>query len=160
MKLHRCKIISSSILAATALVAPLSMAATSEPALQLKTSVEDVNGVREIESGNFADGIRKTLAALEVTTVDSRRAPLLNNLCVAQVASGNISAAEKACESAVETASNKAIALNNRAILNCLNGATSACQKDLKQASIIANHNRLITNNFNLVNQKNLLVKR
>ena len=158
-KLLRRKLLVSSFLVASVCAAPGALASAAETSLQLKTSVEDVNGVREIESGNYNAGIRKTEAALAKTTIDSRRAPLLNNLCVAHVASGNVASAASACDQAVKTANNKAIALNNRAIFKCANGEPAACHQDLKQANDLASHNRLISKNFALIADNALVVK-
>ncbi|MBD3586248.1 hypothetical protein HHX48_10905 [Salinimonas sp. HHU 13199] len=159
MKLPGRKLLISSFLAASVCAVPSALASAGHSSLQLKTSVEDVNGVREIESGNYESGIRKTHAALAKTSVGSRRAPLLNNLCVAHIASGDTASAESVCDQAVDTANNKAIALNNRAILKCTSGEPAGCHQDLKQANALASHNHLISKNFALVADSPLVVK-
>ncbi len=125
--------------------------------LKLKTSVQDVNGVREIESGDYANGIRKTLAALNLSSVTSLRAPLLNNLCVAHIASGNMSTAKQSCNDAVNSAQGSAIAYNNRAVLNCLTSQPQACKADLEKAKQLNARNPLIKHNIEAASQQDLL---
>lgn len=127
--------------------------------LQLKTSVEDVNGVREIETGDYQHGITRTLAALEKTTVPALRAPLLNNLCVAHIALGQSEEAEAACNEAVNAGSRNALAFNNRAILNYLRNDSKACVEDMEKAQALGRYNRVIQKNAEFIAQQNLLAK-
>lgn len=125
--------------------------------LKLKTSAQDVNGVREIESGNYEKGIRKTLAALNLSSVSSLRAPLLNNLCVAHIASGNMTIARQSCDDAVRAAQSSAIAYNNRAVLNCLTSQPQACKADLEKAKQLNTRNPLIKHNIEAASRQDLL---
>ena len=127
--------------------------------LKLKTSVQDVNGVREIESGDYEKGIRKTLAALNLSSVTSLRAPLLNNLCVAHIASGNMTTAKQSCDDAVSAAHGSAIAYNNRAVLNCLTSQPQACKADLERAKQLNARNPLIEHNLEAASEQNLLAR-
>ncbi|MCU7555355.1 hypothetical protein OCL06_12230 [Alteromonas sp. ASW11-19] len=142
----------------TAIILPVAAHAADGPALKLKTSIEDVNGVREIEAGEYVAGIRKTLAALNMSSAPSRRAPLLNNLCVAHIATGNLSTAQQSCNDAVASAAGSAIAYNNRAVYYCLADRADACHADLEKAQQLSKEHRLIRQNLNAVADSDLLV--
>ncbi|NVK54829.1 MAG: hypothetical protein HWE26_04390 [Alteromonadaceae bacterium] len=126
---------------------------------RLKTSVADVNGVREIESGHYAKGVARTKAALAKTSVSARRSPLHNNLCVAYVAMGELSAAKQHCDAAVETSKNNVYALNNRAVMNCLTDNHQACIADLTWAQQKSKGQRLVKQNLDIAKQQDLLSK-
>ena len=85
--------------------------------LMVKTSVADVNGVREIESGNWEQGIRKSKAALARNSAISLRKPLLDNLCAANLAISNMEQANQYCNDAVNTGKASVISYNNRAVM-------------------------------------------
>ena len=159
--LYRNKTIKS-IFAATALLLPASLVAASGhgPAMQLKTSTEEVIGVREIEKGNYQDGIRKTQAALNLTTVSSQRAPLVNNLCVAHIALDNLSDAEQFCNESVNSNKAKTIALSNRAVFHFLNGDFEASRNDLMNAAKGTQYQALIVHNQKVLEQQALLAKK
>ncbi|MCC2617284.1 hypothetical protein LJ739_13605 [Aestuariibacter halophilus] len=125
--------------------------------LRLQTSVEDVNGVRDIEAGNLNDGLRKTLATLSRTTVASQRQPLLNNLCATYIALEQLSSAHSACDAAVSSGSRNAVALNNRAVLNCKVGNAKQCVDDLKQAQRLRKVDEVIAANLSLAQQTILI---
>lgn len=126
---------------------------------RLKTSIEDVNGVREIESGNYAKGVKRTQAALAKTTVSARRSPLHNNLCVAYVAMGDLSAAKQHCEAAVETSNESVVALNNRAVMHCLTENHPACIADLTKAQQKSKQQSLVQQNLLVAKQQDLFSK-
>lgn len=126
-------------------------------AMKLKTSVEEVNGVREIESGNYEKGIRKTIAALNLSSASPIRASLLNNLCVAYIASGDVATAKQSCDDAVTAAQGNAIAYNNRAVLNCLTSQPQACKADLEKAQQLNASNRVIKHNVAAASKQDLL---
>lgn len=142
-----------------AIILPVSAHAADAPALKLKTSAEEVNGVREIEAGDYVAGIRKTLAALHMSSAPSRRAPLLNNLCVAHIATGNLTTARQSCNDAVASAATSAMAYNNRAVYYCMTGDADACRADLEKAQQLSHH-RLIRQNLDVLANSDLLVKR
>lgn len=125
----------------------------------LKTSIEEVNGVRDIEAGAYQKGIDKTTAALSKLTVASQRAPLLNNLCVAYLAVEQYQLADEACNSAVNANQNNPISLNNRAVYHYLTGNITASLADLKLAAEGNGLKALIANNTKVLGQYNLLVK-
>lgn len=148
-----------SAIAGLTLIASNAMAETFQHhAFKLKTSIQEVNGVREIESGDYENGIRRTLAALNLSSVMSLRAPLLNNLCVAHIASGNMSTAKQSCNDAVTAAQSSAIAYNNRAVFHCLTSQPVACKADLEKAQQLSADNPLIKHNIETASQQDLLV--
>ena len=126
---------------------------------QLKTSIKDVNGVREIEQGNYAEGIARTKAALARTTVSVSRLPLVNNLCVAYVAVGDLQNAKPYCDEAVAINANDVYALNNRAVMNCLADNTPACIADLTLANDRKTKQRIVAQNLELAKSRDLLSK-
>ncbi|MDC8830684.1 tetratricopeptide repeat protein [Alteromonas gilva] len=126
---------------------------------RLKTSIDDVNGVREIESGDYAKGIARSKAALAKTSVSGQRSPLHNNLCVAYVATGELDAAKQHCDAAVETSKNNVFALNNRAVMHCLTDNHSACIADLTWAQQKSKSQRIVKQNLSLAKQHDLLSK-
>ncbi len=85
--------------------------------------MRDVNGVREIEQGDFAKGIARTKATLARTSVSVNRLPLLNNLCVAYVAVGDLDSAKAHCNEAVDARSNNGSETSYVIILNFLDAA-------------------------------------
>ena len=126
---------------------------------QLKTSMRDVNGVREIEQGDFAKGIARTKATLARTSVSVNRLPLLNNLCVAYVAVGDLDSAKAHCNAAVDASSNNVFALNNRAVMHCVADNTPACIADLTLANERKTKQRIVSQNLQLAKQRDLLSK-
>lgn len=127
--------------------------------LQLKTSVQEVNGVREIEQGEYQRGIAKSQAALEKTTVPGLRAPILNNICVAQIALGETNQAKATCDAAVAAGGKNALAFNNRAILNYIQNDKKACVEDMQRAQALGRYNRIIQKNAEFIEQQDLLAK-
>lgn len=146
---------------ATLLTLPSALAAASDhlAAMQLKTSVEDVNGVRDIEAGDYQTGIRKTQAALNLLSVSSQRAPLLTNLCVAHIAEQSFADAKVACDASVEARPGDAIALNNRAVLHYLTGDFKASRDDLESAAEGIRYQNVIASNMQVLDQKDLVAK-
>ena len=124
------------LVAATAVIA---LAGTMNSAyaaqkLQLKTSDREVYGTREIESGAYAAGIEKLELALARAGTRHRRAPILNNLCVAYVAIQDMESADIYCQLAVENGYNLDLAYNNRGVMNYVAGNIEACVQDLDLA--------------------------
>jgi tetratricopeptide (TPR) repeat protein len=103
--------------------------------LMVKTSVAEVIGVREIESGKFEQGIRKSKAGLAKTSTASLRKPLLDNLCVAHLAIKDMEQANQYCNAAVNTGNASAISYNNRAVMHYVLGNLEASLEDLDEAS-------------------------
>lgn len=139
----------------------LSVGAQAKPVLSMKTSIEDVNGVRDVEAGHYQAGIRKLEALLAKTSVTGNRLPILNNLCVAHVATGQLDRADRYCNEAVQT-SNKTthtIALNNRAVLRYLQDDPVAAAADLETAKQNARLTQLINSNINKLERVATLAK-
>ncbi|MFT5482834.1 MAG: tetratricopeptide (TPR) repeat protein [Halieaceae bacterium] len=108
-------ILAASVLAA--LSTGLTTAHAAEP-MQLKTSDREVYGTRDIESGQYAAGIEKLEIALARSAMLLYRAPILNNLCVAYVATAKYDSASTYCDMAVESGYDLDLAYNNRGVLN------------------------------------------
>lgn len=133
--------------------------ATISSSLVVKTSVAEVIGVREIESGRFDSGIRKSKAGLSKTSTASLRRPLLDNLCVAHLAINDMAQANKYCHAAVNTGKGSAISYNNRAVMHYVSGNLAASLEDLDAASNFGHFQNMVQGNMRIVNQQNILSK-
>lgn len=153
----------SPALLAMLMIMPVSQAsatdATAGSQLKVKTSVAEVIGVREIESGKFELGIRKSEAALAKTSTSSLRKPLLDNLCVAHLAINNMQQANQYCQAAVNTGKASAISYNNRAVMHHILGNLEASIEDLEAASKLSFFQNMVAGNLKIVSQKNILSK-
>jgi hypothetical protein len=127
--------------------------------LAVKTSVAEVIGVREIESGKLEQGIRKSKAALAKTSIVSLRKPLLDNLCVAHLAINDMVQANQYCQAAVNTGRASAISYNNRAVMHYVLGNFKASLEDLNAASSQGRFQYLVAANLKIVKQQNELGK-
>jgi hypothetical protein len=125
--------------------------------LMVKTSVAEVIGVREIESGNLKQGIRKSEAALAKSSSMFLRKPLLDNLCVANLAISNMEQANQYCNAAVNTGKASVISYNNRAVMHYVLGNVTASLEDLDEASNHGRFQNMVADNFKIVNQQNIL---
>ncbi|MFT5815728.1 MAG: hypothetical protein ACI9VT_003502 [Psychroserpens sp.] len=134
--------------------------ATAGSRLMVKTSVAEVIGVREIESGKLQQGIRKSKAALAKTSTVSLRKPLLDNLCVAHLATNNMEQANQYCQAAVNTGKASAISYNNRAVMHYVSGDIEASLEDLDAASNFSRFQHMVADNLKIVNQKHMLSKK
>lgn len=156
------KSLSSAVLAILVTI-PASQASTIDitagSRLLVKTSLAEVIGVREIESGKFEQGIRKSKAGLAKTSVSSLRQPLLDNLCVAHLAINDMQQASQFCHAAVNTGKGSAISYNNRAVMHYVSGNLAASLEDLDAASDFGNFQSLVEGNMRLVNKQNTLSK-
>ncbi|PKG98533.1 hypothetical protein [Paraglaciecola sp. MB-3u-78] len=124
--------------------------------LIVKTSVAEVIGVREIESGKLEQGIRKSKAALAKTSTVSLRKPLLDNLCVAHLAINDMEQANQYCQAAVNTGKASAISYNNRAVMHYVLGNFAASLEDLDAASSQGRFQNLVAANLKIVKQQNI----
>ncbi|MDM3871402.1 hypothetical protein QSV34_08545 [Porticoccus sp. W117] len=131
-----------------ATVQPVS--ADQDLAMQLRTSDREVHGTREVEAGNYDAGIAKLHKALENTGSSLRRAPILNNLCVAYVASGQLENAQAYCDLAVESGFEQSVAHNNRGVLNFVLGNFDASVKDLETATKVGSQKLYVERNLDL----------
>ena len=112
--------------------------ASAAEGLQLKTSDREVYGTREIESGDYAAGIEKLELALERTVTRRGKAPILNNLCVAYVATRDLESANTYCQMAVDNGYNLDLAYNNRGVMNYSAGNVEASIRDFDLANKLA----------------------
>ena len=142
---------------------PVSQASTTDDTvgsqLIVKTSVAEVIGVREIESGKLEQGIRKSKAALAKTSTLSLRKPLLDNLCVAHLAVNDMEQANQYCQAAVNTGKASAISYNNRAVMHYILGNVRASLEDLDAASSQGRFQNMVAANLKIVKQQNILNK-
>lgn len=145
------------------MIMPLSQASANDVAagskLMIKTSVAEVIGVREIESGEFAQGIRKSKAALAKTSIASLRKPFLDNLCVAYLATDNMQLANEYCNAAVNTGKASVISYNNRAMMHYVSSNLEESLEDLDAAGRFSNFQKMVGSNLMIVNQQNMLSK-
>lgn len=151
----------SPVVLAMLIIMPASQALASNTTagsqLMVKTSVAEVIGVREIESGNLEQGIRKSKAALAKSSTVSLRKPLLDNLCVANLAISNIEQANQFCNAAVNTGKTSVISYNNRAVMHYVMGNLEASLEDLDEASSHGRFQNMVAGNLKIVNQQNML---
>ena len=145
------------------IIMPVSQAsatdATAGLRLMVKTSVAEVIGVREIESGKFEQGIRKSKAALAKTSVASKRKPLLDNLCVTHLAIKDMEQAKQYCQAAINIGKASAISYNNRAVMHYVLGNIETSLEDLDEASRLGRFEKIVGGNLRIVNQQNLVSK-
>ena len=127
--------------------------------LRVKTSMAEVIGVREIESGKLEQGIRKSQAALSKASIASLRKPLLDNLCVAHLAINNLQQAGQYCQAAVTTGKASAISYNNRAVMYYVLGNLEASLEDLDAATHLGKFQKMVAGNLKIVNQQNIFSK-
>lgn len=146
-------------LATTLLFATSALAQSDNSVFKLRTTVEDVYGVQDVENGDYSSGIRKLNAQLARTSIASMQAPLHTNLCVAHIATGNLEAAQTHCEKAVEQSGNKSIALNNLAVLNCLESKATLCVENFERSVSANKFNRFSTSNLTLANTRLQITK-
>ncbi|MFT6899074.1 MAG: hypothetical protein ACJA13_003505 [Paraglaciecola sp.] len=143
------------------MIMPISQASatdvTAGSRLMVKTSVAEVIGVREIESGDFEQGIRKSKAALAKTSIATLRKPLLDNLCVAHLAINDMVQANQYCQAAINTGETSAISYNNRAVMHYVLGNIEASLEDLDAASSFGSRQNMVVRNLRIVNQQNIL---
>ena len=129
----------STVTLSASLLLALSSAATvataSEP-MQLRTDRTEVRGTHEVESGNYQAGIQKLQATLLRTSKAQGRAPILNNLCVAYIATQDLDNAFDYCEQAVQNGRNLSVAYNNRGVLKVVTGQPGEGIADLHLANI------------------------
>ena len=116
-----------------AMTAGLSPAYAAEK-LQLRTDDHEVSGTREIESGKFVAGIEKLEIALEHAVTHRKKAAILNNLCVAYVATSDLDTANTYCQLAVDNGYNLDLAYNNRGVMSTVAGNVEAGIHDFNLA--------------------------
>ncbi|MFT4937412.1 MAG: tetratricopeptide (TPR) repeat protein [Paraglaciecola sp.] len=143
------------------IIMPVSQASatnlTADSRLMVKTSVDEVIGVREIEAGKFKQGIRKSKAGLAKTSTASIRKPLLDNLCVAHLAIKDMEQANQYCQTAINTGKASAISYNNRAVMHYVLGNIEASLEDLDAASKFGNFQNMVGSNLRIINQQDML---
>lgn len=148
------------ILAALATIMPASQVSATNTTLvsqlMVKTSVVDVLGVREIESGSFEKGIRRSKAGLAKTSAGSLRKPLLDNLCVAHLAIKDMEQASQYCHAAINAGKTSAISFNNRAVMHYVLGDVEASLDDLDAASKFGSFQNMVGRNLRIVSQQKL----
>ncbi|MFT5609025.1 MAG: tetratricopeptide (TPR) repeat protein [Parvicella sp.] len=153
----------SAAVLAMLMIMPISQASTTDltagSQLMVKTSVAEVIGVREIESGKFEQGIRKSKAGLAKTSTASLRKPLLDNLCVAYLAIQDMEQANQYCQAAISKGKASAISYNNRAVMHYVLGNIQASLEDLDAASELGDFQDMVRSNLRIVNQQNMLSK-
>ena len=135
-----------------ALAFPVSTAIAAS-GLQLKTDDREVYGTREVEAGEYAAGIAKLEIALQRTGARVEKSPILNNLCVAYVATGELEKADTHCRMAVDTGYNLSLAYNNRGVMNYVAGDIEASIRDFDLSVKLGYGYGVATENLALVNK-------
>lgn len=127
--------------------------ASAATGLQLKTDDREVYGTREVEAGDYAAGIAKLETALKRTGTRLEKAPILNNLCVAYVATGELEKANSYCQMAVEDGYDLDLAYNNRGVMNYAAGDVEASIRDFDLAVKLGHGYGVATKNLALLNK-------
>ena len=109
---------------------------------------DDVSGARDIEAGNYAQGIEHLLTRLSANSRShSARTPIIIDLCAGYTMLEDFDAATQYCDEAVAGGWAKGLAFNNRGALNVAKGDYESAIRDFQAAidargaDSIARHN-------------------
>jgi Flp pilus assembly protein TadD len=96
---------------------------------------DDVDGAREIENGQYAEGVERLLGRLGGENQPlSVRAPILIDLCAGYTLLGEFEQATRFCDQAIEIGWYSGIAYNNRGALNIAKGDYKNAVRDFQAA--------------------------
>lgn len=123
-------------------------AAFAGSAMELTTADKDIRGKRDVETGNYREGIIKLELALTRTNLATEKAPILVNLCVAYTATRELARAAEYCDAAVDNGVDLATAYNNRAVLNMIRGDVEASVADLEKAQLVRPYKQVVKRNL------------
>lgn len=101
---------------------------------ELRTTLDEVPGTREIESGNIDKAIRISKVRLPHVS-QQRKVAVLTNLCIGYIMSKNFDEAENYCSQAVERPNEQAVSYNNRGVLKALHGDYDGAMQDFASAA-------------------------
>ena len=101
---------------------------------ELRTVADEVQGTREIESGNPEKAIRISKARFFVTK-PALKVAVLTNLCIGHILIRDFDQAEQYCDQAVARSIERAVTYNNRGVLKALQGDYAAALQDFSIAA-------------------------
>lgn len=138
---HQYKILQRSVVgrlltcvALTAVMAVMTRPTWAEP-FEMMVHDDDVYGADKVESGDFDEAIRRLNKRLGGEgQSNSKRTPVLIDLCVAHTMVGDYETATQRCNEAVETGWYSGLARNNRAVLWITMGRYDEAVQEFEQA--------------------------
>lgn len=110
-------------------------ASASEP-FEMKMHDADIYGSRDVEAGNYSQGIQKLESLLaRGSMASSRKIAVLSDLCVAYTMVRELEKASEVCDQAVAIGWSSGLALNNRGVFNIARGDYQAAIADFQEAT-------------------------
>jgi hypothetical protein len=101
---------------------------------ELRTTLDEVPGTREIESGNFDKAIRISRVRLPHVS-QKQKVAVLTNICIGYIMNKDFDEAENYCNQAVERPNEKVVSYNNRGVLKALQGDYNGAMRDFVSAA-------------------------
>ncbi len=120
-------------IATSFVIAALPSISHAEP-WELRTVAKEVQGTREILSGNPEKAIRISKARLSVTH-PALRVAVLTNLCIGHILIRDFDQAEQYCDQAAARKFERTVTDNNRGVLKALQGNYAAASQDFSIAA-------------------------
>ncbi len=115
----------------------------------------DVYGARDIESGDYAKGVRRLLTRLGDThRANSTRTPVVINLCAGYTMLEDFETAMQYCDAAVASGWSTGLALNNRGALHARKGDYENAILDFQAAIDAWGADRMARRNLNRMEVK------
>jgi len=120
---------------AAALAMVQSVTTQAEDAFEMMVHESDVYGARDIEAGNYSQGIERLLTRQGGDRQPNRmKSSVAIDLCVAYTMADQMDNAREACNKAVEIGWNSGLAHNNRGAFHIASGNYTAAIKDFQLA--------------------------
>ena len=101
---------------------------------ELRATLDEVPGTREIESGNIDKAIRISKVRLPHVS-PKHKVAVLTNLCIGYIMSKDFDEAEDYCNQAVKRPNEKVVSYNNRGVLKALQGDYDGAMRDFARAA-------------------------
>ena len=101
---------------------------------ELRTTMDEVPGTREIESGNIDKAIRISMVRLPQVS-QQQKVSVLTNLCIGYIIIKDFDEAENYCNQAVERPNAHSVSYNNRGVLKALQGDYNGAMRDFASAA-------------------------
>ncbi len=130
---------------------------TSAMVLGGPANVDLAAGAMLIQSGDYEEGIERTLLGLQDQTLTARlRSAGLSNLCAAYAAKAMADAAIQACTESLVSNDANWRAYSNRSYAYWIMGRFTAAQSDLDRAAALSPHARQIAQIRGMINERRL----
>ena len=123
--------------------------------IEIRVHAAEVDGARDIEAGNYTQGIERLLARLAKNPVSHTvRTPIIIDLCAAYTMAESYSAATTFCDQAVAGGWSTGLALNNRGALNVAKGDYESAIRDFEAAIAASGADRIARENLDRIETK------